>query len=142
MSIFIDTGIFIAYINKLDKHYGAASALMEDIMKNKYGMAFTSGLVFTEAMTFVLYKTRDENKIISMKDLILGNKEKDIPQFINILFMDREVLDKTWDIFIRYAAKKLSFTDCSIIEMMRNRDIEHIASFDGGFDGIVSRLEY
>jgi predicted nucleic acid-binding protein len=26
--------------------------------------------------------------------------------------------------------------------MMRNRDIEHIASFDGGFDGIVSRLEY
>jgi len=32
MSIFIDTGIFIAYNNKLDKHYDAASALMEDIM--------------------------------------------------------------------------------------------------------------
>ncbi len=41
-------------------------------------------------------------------------------------------------LIIRYTAKKLSFTDCSIIEIMRNRDIEHIASFDS----IVSRLEY
>ena len=38
MSIFIDTGIFIGYINK-------------------YGAAFTSNVVFDEAVTFALYKT-------------------------------------------------------------------------------------
>ncbi|MCZ7362470.1 MAG: hypothetical protein O8C58_03915 [Candidatus Methanoperedens sp.] len=50
------------------------------------------------------------------------------------------MVNKGWNIFVKYANKKLSFTDCTTIELMNDRDIEYLASFDGGFDGIVQRL--
>jgi hypothetical protein len=140
MSVFIDTGIFIAYVNRKDEHHDRASALLEDIMKNKYGPVFTSDFVFNEAVTFVLYKTGDIEKAKDVRNLILGNSERGIPRFINLLYVDGDVLQGAWKSFLKYADKRMSFTDCSSIELMGNKGIEHIASFDGGFDGIVSRL--
>jgi predicted nucleic acid-binding protein len=46
MSIFIDAGIFIAYVNKKDSHHSKATDLIDEIMDNKYGAAFTSNEVF------------------------------------------------------------------------------------------------
>lgn len=140
MSIFIDTGIFIAYINRKDEHNALASILVEEIIKNKYGAAFSSDMVFDETMTYILYKTGDIKKAIKVRDFILGDEEKDIPRFIQILFADRDILDRGWDTFVKYADRKLSFADCSTIELMKTRDIEYLASFDSGFDGIVTRL--
>ncbi len=140
MSIFIDAGIFIAYVNKRDEHNISATRLIEDIMKNKYGAAFTSDMVFDETVTFILYKTGDISKAISARDFILGNEEKSIPRFIDLVFVDRDTLEKSWNIFVKYADRKLSFTDCSTIELMRLRGTEHLASFDGGFDGVVQRI--
>ncbi|MCX9011893.1 MAG: PIN domain-containing protein [Candidatus Methanoperedens sp.] len=140
MSIFIDTGVFIAYVNKKDEYHASAVRLVEDVMKNKYGAAFTSEMVFDESMTFILYKTGDISKAISVRDLILGNKEKDVPRFMALVFVDGDILEKSWNTFVKYAGKRLSFTDCSTIELMKSRGIEHLASFDGGFDGIVARL--
>lgn len=142
MSIFIDTGVFIAYVNRKDEHHALASALLEDIMKNKYGLAFTSDYVFDEAVTYVLYKTGDIRKARNVRDLILGDDEKGLPGFINLFYVDEEVLQGAWKAFLKYADKKLSFTDCSCIELMRAKGIEHIASFDHGYDGIVSRLDH
>ncbi len=141
MSIFIDTGIFIGHVNKDDKHHAAASGLVEDVMDNKYGIAFTSNAVFDEAVTFALYKTGNVKKAFEIRDLIFGNEKEDVPQFMNLLFVDKEVLNKGWNIFVKYADKKLSFTDCTTIELMNSREIEYLASFDGGFDGIVARVK-
>jgi predicted nucleic acid-binding protein len=141
MSIFIDAGIFIAYVNEKDKLHAEASGLIDDITENKHGAAFTSNAVFDEAVTFLLYKTGDVRNAVRVRDLVIGNKEKDIPQFMNMLFVDKEVLNNGWDIFVKYANKKLSFTDCTTIELMNNKDIEYLASFDGGFDGIVARVK-
>ena len=140
MSIFIDSGVFIAYINKRDENHNPSSRIIGDSMENKYGAVFTSDMVFDETVTFILYKTGDINKAISIRDLILGNEEKDIPRFINLFFVDGELLEKGWDAFVKYADKRLSFTDCSTIELMRNKNIKYLASFDGGFDGIVTRV--
>jgi len=90
--------------------------------------------------TFVIIK--NITKTAQLRDMMLGNEKKDIPRFINMLFIDQEILEKGWITFARYADKKLSFTDCSIIELMKNKGIDHLASFDGGFDGIVSRIRY
>ncbi|MCZ7357778.1 MAG: PIN domain-containing protein [Candidatus Methanoperedens sp.] len=140
MSIFIDAGIYIAYVNEKDKLHSEASDLIDGIMENKHGAAFTSNAVFDEVVTFLLYKTGDVRNASRARDLILGDKEKGMPQFMNLLFVDKEVLNKGWNIFVKYANKKLSFTDCTTIELMNSRDIEHLASFDGGFDGIVARI--
>ena len=63
-------------------------------------------------------------------------------RFLTLLFMDMELLEKSWDTFVNYADKKLSLTDCSTIELMKNRGIQNLASFDAGFDGILTRIWY
>ena len=141
MSVFIDACIFIAYVNEKDKLHAQASGLIDDIMDNKHGAVFTSNAVFEEAVTFLLYKTGDIRNATIVRDLILGDKEKNMLQFTNLLFVDKEVLDKGWKIFVKYAGKKLSFTDCTTIELMNSKDIESLASFDNGFDGIVERIK-
>ncbi|MCE8423336.1 MAG: type II toxin-antitoxin system VapC family toxin, partial [Candidatus Methanoperedens sp.] len=121
-----------------DEHHTSATHLVKDIMKNKYGATFTSDMVFDESMTFILYKTGDINKAINVRDLVQGNVEKAIPKFMNLVFVDVDTFEKSWNTFVKYAGKKLSFTDCSTIELMKIRGIEYLASFDSGFDGIVS----
>jgi predicted nucleic acid-binding protein len=59
---------------------------------------------------------------------------------MNLIFVDVDILEKSWNTFVKYSGKKLSFTDCSTVELMKNRGIEHLASFEGGFDGIVDRV--
>lgn len=140
MSVFIDAGIFIAYVNEKDKLHVQASGLIDDIMENKHGAAFTSNAVFDEVVTFLFYKTGDVRNAARARDFILGNKEKDMQQFMNMIFVDKEVLSKGWEIFVKFANKKLSFTDCTTIELMNGKDIEYLASFDAGFDGIVERI--
>jgi len=140
MSIFIDACIFIAYVNEKDRLHAQASGLIDDIMDNKHGAVFTSNAVFDEAVTFLLYKTGDFRNAARVRDIILGNKEKDMQLFMKLLFVDKEVMDNGWNIFVKYAGKKLSFTDCTTIELMNSKDIEYLASFDDGFDGIVERI--
>ncbi|MDD5615814.1 MAG: PIN domain-containing protein [Candidatus Methanoperedens sp.] len=140
MSIFIDAGIFIAYANEKDKLHAQATGFIDEIIENKHGAAFTSNMVFDEAVTFAHYKTGDVKKAIEIRDFILGNEKEDIQKFMNLLFVDKEVLENGWKIFVKYASRKLSFTDCTTIELMNSRDIEYLASFDGGFDGIVERI--
>ncbi len=67
---------------------------------------------------FALYNI---TKAAQLKDITLGNEIKDIPRFINMLFIDQEILENGWITFAKYADKKLSFTDCSIIELMKIR---------------------
>ncbi|VVB51204.1 Uncharacterised protein [uncultured archaeon] len=61
------------------------------------------------------------SKAIRVRDLILGNGDKDIVRFINLIFVDEDILEKSWNSFVKYADKKLSFTDCSTIELMKNQ---------------------
>lgn len=95
-----------------------------------------------EAVTYVLYKTGDNRKARNVRDLILGDDEKGLPCFTTLLYVDEEVLQGAWKAFLKYADKKLSFTDCSSIELMRAKGITRIASFDHGYDGIVPRLDH
>jgi|Deesub1362A_J573_1020465.scaffolds.fasta_scaffold00059_67 hypothetical protein len=136
MSIFIDTSVFVAYINKRDSSHDRAVHLLEDIMGGKYGRAYTSDYIFDEAVTFSLLKTKDVKKALDVGKLILG--DGNLPRFTDILFVDRGVFNKAWEIFLKYG--RLSFTDCTSIALMSEYEIRYIASFDSGFDGVVIRL--
>jgi hypothetical protein len=136
MSVLIDTGIFIAYINKRDSNHDKAVSLLEDIMRGRYGISYTSDYIFNEAVTYTLMKTKDIGKALDVGRLILGDGE--LPRFTHILFVDRGTFNKAWEIFLKY--DRLSFTDCTSIALINEYEINYIASFDSGFDGIVARL--
>ncbi|MHA1522103.1 MAG: PIN domain-containing protein, partial [Promethearchaeota archaeon] len=53
---------------------------------------------------------------------------------LNILYMDERQFNATFHIFKRY--DDLSFTDSSIVVMMKNAQISYLFSFDSDFDGI------
>jgi len=44
MSIFADTGAFLAYRNKKDKYHETALKLFKDALKGKYGQIYTSDM--------------------------------------------------------------------------------------------------
>jgi len=134
--IFIDTGVFVAYVNKRDINHERAVEILEDVMRGKYGRAYTSDYVFDEAVTFALLKTKDVRKALNVGRLILGDDV--LPRFLEILFVDRVIFNKAWKYFRRY--KGLSFTDCISIALIEEYEIDYIASFDSDFDGIVSRI--
>ena len=51
MSVFIDTGVFVAARNMRDINHKRAVELLEKAIKGEYGEIFTSDYVFDEAVT-------------------------------------------------------------------------------------------
>lgn len=58
---------------------------------------------------------------------------------IKIHEKDKQVFDMLQAELTLKIGKKI--TDCSTIELMKNKDIENIVCFDGGFDGIIPRFQ-
>lgn len=137
MSVFIDTGVFVAFHNTRDVNHSRALELMNNIVTGKLGYAYTSDYVFDEAVTVALLRTRRPETALTVGKLILG--ELTTP-FLMILRVNDEAFKETWKIFQQHAEKGLSFTDCTSIVLMKMRGVENLASFDTHFDGIVPRI--
>lgn len=58
---------------------------------------------------------------------------------IKMIFVDRELLEKSTKTFKQYSDRNLSFTDAVSIEIMRELSIERYFGFDFHFDGIVQQ---
>ena len=57
MSVFIDTGVFVAARNTRDINHKRAVELLEKAIRGEYGEIFTSDYVFGEAVTVALVRT-------------------------------------------------------------------------------------
>jgi predicted nucleic acid-binding protein len=137
MSVFMDTGVFVAFHNTRDTNHNRALELLRSIVDGELGTAYTSDYVFDEAVTAALVRTRRPENALAVGRMILG--ELTAP-FLAILRLDDEAFKEAWRLFPQYAGRGLSFTDCSSITLMRTAGIESIVSFDADFDGIVSRI--
>ncbi|MGB9693955.1 MAG: PIN domain-containing protein [Fervidobacterium sp.] len=60
MTIFIDTGIFIALRNADEEQHQRSKELMKKALKADYGRVFTSDYIIDEAVTTALVRTRKE----------------------------------------------------------------------------------
>jgi len=136
MSVFVDTGVFIAFHNTRDRNHNRAVELIRSIVNGELGTAYTSDYIFDEAVTYTLMKTKDIKKAMDVGRLILGDDE--LPRFVNMIVVDFPIFKKAWKLFLKY--KKLSFTDCTSITLVQENEIERIMSFDSDFDGIISRV--
>jgi predicted nucleic acid-binding protein len=137
MSVFVDTGVFVAFHNTRDANHTRALELMRSIVDGELGTAYTSDYIFDEAVTVALIRTRRPEIALSVGRMILG--ELTAP-FLAILRVGVEAFEDAWRLFPQYTRRRLSFTDCTSITLMRTRSIESIVSFDTDFDGIVPRI--
>ncbi|MHA1131149.1 MAG: type II toxin-antitoxin system VapC family toxin [Candidatus Helarchaeota archaeon] len=140
MTIFIDTGIFVAFFNKDDINHKRSKMIMKEIVEKKYGMAFTSDYIIDETLTVILSKTKRYLDAVKAGSFILGEIE-DIPHFITLITINNELFNSTWQLYkANKYDKVMSFTDYSSIILNNTYKIDCIASFDSHFDGILPRV--
>lgn len=133
MSIFIDTGIFVALRNVADKYHRRARELMKRAMQAEFGVVYTSDYVINEAITTALARTKRLEVAIDVGEYILSSPR------IKKLRVSDEVFDAAWERF-KSLERPTSFTDCTSLALMEKSGIGSIASFDSSFDGLVKRI--
>jgi len=139
MSIFVDTGLFVAFENSADPRHEAARRLLRAVASGRFGNAFTSDFIMDEAVTLALARTRRTEIAVNVGSLILGTGP--LGRIAGLAYVSPRVFLRSWSRFGRLAARGLSFTDCTSLELMRTMGIAEIASFDGDFDGLAVRRE-
>jgi predicted nucleic acid-binding protein len=133
MSIFADTGAFLAYRNVKDKYHETALKLFMDALKGKYGQIYTSDYIYDEALTLALIRTNNLTVAMDIAQVIRSPR-------IKMVFVDTELLEKSTKTFKQYSDRNLSFTDAVSIEIMKEFNIENYFGFDSHFDGIVQQV--
>ncbi|MFC4249678.1 type II toxin-antitoxin system VapC family toxin [Natribaculum luteum] len=139
MSLFVDTGVFVALQNERDEHHDAARSALETAFKGEFGALYTSDYVYDETVTVVRRRTGSHREACTVGDRIAGRKS--YPDRIELLSVSSDLFERTIDAFDRYDDHALSFTDASIVATVRTQNIDAVLSFDDDFDGIVDRVD-
>jgi hypothetical protein len=134
MTIFIDTGIFIALRNADDEQHQRSKELMKKALKAEYGRIYTSDYIIDEAVTTALVRTRRQDLAVDVGKYILESPR------ITKLWTTREIFELAWQKFKALKDKPLSFTDCTTLAHIQKNKIKQILSFDSDFDGLVQRI--
>lgn len=142
MSILIDSGVWFGKLHERDGRHEDAQALLAACMEGVHGAIYTTSDIVDETLTLTLARGGDAGWGM-IQDLggYFGFTETQ-PQLATVLEVDPSLQAQAWTLFERhYEERGLSFTDCTSLVTMRERDIETIASFDDGFDGLVERVD-
>ncbi|MHA1672466.1 MAG: type II toxin-antitoxin system VapC family toxin [Promethearchaeota archaeon] len=140
MAIFLDSGFYLGLINPKDQFYLRSIELLHDLQSGKFGRIYTSIYVMGETATLVGVRTHNNSIILEgIYNYFSGETQ------IGLLFRSsKEIEDEAWKLFLKInndsKKKTVSFVDCSNIIFCRERNIEHILSFDSYFDSWISRI--
>ncbi|MEM2338377.1 MAG: PIN domain-containing protein [Candidatus Bathyarchaeia archaeon] len=134
MTIFIDTGVFVALRNADDEQHQRSKELMRKALKAEFGAIYTSDYIIGEAITTALIRTRRHDLAIDIGKYIIES-----PRIIK-LWTTREIFELAWQKFKTLKDKPLSFTDCITLAHIERNKIKQILSFDSGFDGLIQRI--
>ncbi|NOZ58518.1 MAG: type II toxin-antitoxin system VapC family toxin [Euryarchaeota archaeon] len=130
MSAFIDTSAIVAYYNSRDQHHAQAVEVLSKAAGGEYGRLFISDYVFDEAVTVTLVRTKDLELAVRLGEVLLNSE-------VEVLRVDEDAFDLAWRIFREVG---LSFTDCTILALMRLYGIPTLITFDRGFAGMGVRM--
>jgi len=107
----------------------------------KYGPGYTSDYVLDETLTVSLARTRRIDKAVNAGLLIPGSKEDKIPALARLIKVDEGTIQAAWKSFRGAKTPLLSFTDHTCIALARTYAGGVIMSFDGHFDGLLTRID-
>ena len=134
MAAFIDTSIFVAVRNKRDKNHIRSRQLLEKALQGEYGKLYTSDYIADEAITTALTRTHTHQVALNTGRLIIESPR------IEKIYVGPEQFKLAWEKFQKFKGRFMSFTDCSSLALIEEHGINRIMSFDGDFDGIVTRI--
>lgn len=133
MSVFIDTGAFMAYRNKRDVYHKEADDLLRRALQREFGAIYTTDFIYDETLTLAMVRTGNKNVAKDVSDVILSPR-------IEMLMIDDTVLNKAREMFFRLFDKRISFTDATTMVVMQQEHIKKIITFDSHFKGLFEVL--
>ena len=123
-AIFVDTGFWIALIDKRDTYHLSAKSTLESLLK--YYSVYLSDFVLFETITYL-------NCSIRRHDLAVRFLKKAKQPTLAMLVVDEIIKDEALNLFEKYSDKDLSVTDCTSFVLMNHQNIQKYAGFDDHF---------
>lgn len=138
-ALFLDTGIFIAWVNPRDRHHHRAHELVRTIKEGQWAKVETNDHVVAEALDWLRANVRDPAAAHLVLRLVFGTKDAE-GLIGSIHRTDAAAYDRALADYFRYADRGLSFTDCTVLASMAELRVSTLASFDNGFRGLVAEM--
>ncbi len=123
--IILDSSFLVAVEVKEDQNHEKAIIIRDKIIKGDFGDIIISDYIFDETVTVTLNKTKDLNKAIEVGEILMD--------LTDLLKIEEEIIERSWELFKKQKETKFSFTDCTILALMQENGITNIATFDKDF---------
>lgn len=126
--IFVDTGAWIAILNRRDQHYQEAVAIYNRLQQRQTRL-LTTDYVIDETITRLRYDTNHSLAVMFFDRVELFIETG----VLTVVEIDRDVFEKAIALFRQYDSARLSFTDCTSFVVCRENDIREAFAFDQHF---------
>ena len=133
--ILFDSGPLLAYVNEQDPHHELAVEIMTEALKGIYGRLMVTNYIVDEVLTLSMVRT----KSCTYGEEILKTirEEKNKKRIFFELVLETKAITKTEELFKKYCSKGLSFTDCSLLAVIEQLEIEYLFTFSAKFKGLA-----
>ena len=123
--VFIDTGFWIALLNKQDEYHQMAKRNFKSILMNY--CLYSSEFIVFETITYLNCSIKNHDLAKEFLDRIESNN------FVNIFEVDISIKNKAFEIFKKYDDQYFSHTDCTSFAIMQKEKFTKYAGFDDHF---------
>lgn len=128
MKIFIDASFWIAQFRKDDAHRQKALALSK--LLKPVQPVYTNNLVIYESLTVIAIRVNRGRAIDFGRSIFEGIDRGAVLSSVADETRERKI----WEIFQNISKKDVSFTDCSILQTIKEFDIDRLFTFDRHFE--------
>jgi len=127
--VFVDSGGWIACINKNDKNHSKAANYLKKLRKNNV-MLVTTDYIKDETISWL--RENIDHKT-AMKAIELWEKAEKNDE-LKTCWVSNEIAKEANDIFRKFDDYKLSYTDCTSLVICRKLKVDKIFGFDENFN--------
>lgn len=132
MTVFVDTSVWVGLVNRDDRRHEEARALVDAIAAGDLGEPTTSDLVVAETLNYLRQRVRRKAAAQLFLDVALGGEG--LPPLVpSVLRVHTRVFGPALERYVARWEAGLSFTDCTTLELVEQRRLGAVATFDGGF---------
>ncbi|MFW5971887.1 MAG: type II toxin-antitoxin system VapC family toxin [Bacillota bacterium] len=128
-SVFVDTGAWIACMDKGDVYHNSAVSYLNEIRKKNIPL-ITSNYVIDETLTWLNYHNLHKKALTAMELW----KEAEQDKLLKIYWIDDGISKKAWEIYCNFSDQKLSFTDCTSFAICKELGVQKVFGFDKHFN--------
>lgn len=133
MTILIDTGVLVAWLNTADGRHDQGRALMARILGGEFGVPIIIDHVIDETLTLLMSRKAPVDVSQALAAELFARQ---LPRW-QLRQTTLDDLQEAVEIHLKHHERGLSITDCALI-LHTTQLRATLATFDSGFKGIVA----